>query len=1699
MVDLATGDFTYNIPLLEVPGPEGGYPLALSYHAGISPEEEASWVGLGWSLNAGAINRIVNIHPDDMKNETIAIHDTWSGGETKIYSVGLGVGIGNAVRASVGVDFAHDTYKGNGIGVHASVGVNGESGLGVGVQAGLGPYGGGYVGVALNGGIAGDGASVSGSIGLTANFSDGNTQLAGNAGASVSYDKGYAKGKDAEGKDYYKKNNSLSLLGADISTNSSRPSFSPAGISTNVISDNSKNITSISSGGAVQIPIPYTPLTIDLGYQYNRYYIDAYDHEEQLGVLYANAQSNDIKQSFDSYYLKSNISANPFFDTENDPSGGSIPAYDSYNVVAQGMSGAIQPYLFEGGTITRKLQWNNPAGDNWYYPSGTFTYDYGFKPYDSNKKVSFRFINEFSNSMVLNADNLSGGSINDYKINDENYDIGIGHLNYDDNNSKDFNSNTGALAGTKHVEWFTNQEITNAFNPGTAGDYPNRSFAKGFIPNITNRDVFFSDGVYGVNIADNIGGFMITNASGVNYHYAQPVYNFEETQVLYCNSSSNGDSYRRIEKPIPYAYSWLLTGVTGPDYVDRGIIGQIDEADWGYWVKFEYGKWTDQYIWRTPNDGTDKDNWSEWQSYTAGKKELYYLNAIVTRTHTALFVKDTRKDSKGIKDKDAGGFGLTKNDQGQLLNCSTPSLRLSRILLYSNRVLSKAMEEDLSININAPDGTPKILASTRDELNAYGTGQPDPLVPVAATSSNRRIQYHENVLTEKDLINPVSHTSIDTEASRQIVFNHDYTLCQDVPNNIDIDYASLIENQPVAMQEGKLTLNSINFLGYGAKRIVPPTSFTYYNPASYQKDKKDVWGMYKSDADPSSVEQVYQRTTALSANNVHAWSLTGINTNIGAEIDIEYESDKYKTVVVNPNFNISGMTVAVLDSPKVRIFTHNTELLTNMTELITPNVRVKYVVKNDVVIDGGTVPLQSSSTYKDIVVAVVNVADNYIDVQSDEMYASFKTTSKTVGGHGISEVQNTIHSIQALNVLFSRSATTETYGGGLRVKSISLKADNIINKTNYTYSSGVTAYEPFDLNVNLKNGATLTNSDDLKTLIGTLYKEYYVDITANSSFLPSPGVIYQQVTVKDQVLDISTSPQTVMDGLSYTSYKFMTFNQNMMPRTEDGEINIAQDQYVKKVKLRDFRNFIGALQEIAVYSSANDGLLTLNQNSYLHDVLSDYKNDYADSLSEKYNNQGRIEHLYYEDKRKHWTLDASSGAYSPGNEHHLLITEIEEYPVVLMSNRVLNNKTNISKENKTIAFDYYTGNPMMSWYKDGMGNNYLTNSTPAYAVDDYSSMGLRVINPFNKNMLTQEATSVTYVVNPTITDPVKESDFTKIGVMTASAQTWIKNGTGIVYPITIPQTQQNYSSLGIWLKGTSYSWIGDETAELSVEGRYPYSAFQNFNFTTNSNPQWQLDEQITGYDVYSHPLESKDLFNKYGAILMDPLCVQVTASANLASRAEIAYSGSEFNEYYKFSEGTVSFGDGAVSINNAHTGKNSLEVGSGNKKGYSFSFIPIGTRNYHASVWVYQPGGVKADGSTFDFSPKLIAKNKITGEIIATGMPSESQKARGFYRLAIDIIPTNNTDAIEVYCQNQNTSTDKPQYFDDFRVHPLDAGFTSYVYDLDKGLLTYILDGDNLYTRYEYDHANKLVAVYKELFRVNEKIVTTSKYNYGKQ
>jgi hypothetical protein len=86
MVDLFSGDFSYNVPLLDV----DGYPINISYHAGITMDQEASWTGLGWNVNAGVINRNVRGIPDDFDGDPIT--KRFSMKDNTTYGIDFGVG-----------------------------------------------------------------------------------------------------------------------------------------------------------------------------------------------------------------------------------------------------------------------------------------------------------------------------------------------------------------------------------------------------------------------------------------------------------------------------------------------------------------------------------------------------------------------------------------------------------------------------------------------------------------------------------------------------------------------------------------------------------------------------------------------------------------------------------------------------------------------------------------------------------------------------------------------------------------------------------------------------------------------------------------------------------------------------------------------------------------------------------------------------------------------------------------------------------------------------------------------------------------------------------------------------------------------------------------------------------------------------------------------------------------------------------------------------------------------------------------------------------------------------------------------------------------------------------------------------------------------------------------------------------------------
>ncbi|HEY1045983.1 MAG TPA: hypothetical protein VGF79_06050, partial [Bacteroidia bacterium] len=68
-VDPFSGNVQYNVPLFEI----GGFPITMSYSGDINPQQDAGWVGLGWSLNLGSVNRALRGVPDDFDGDEVLV------------------------------------------------------------------------------------------------------------------------------------------------------------------------------------------------------------------------------------------------------------------------------------------------------------------------------------------------------------------------------------------------------------------------------------------------------------------------------------------------------------------------------------------------------------------------------------------------------------------------------------------------------------------------------------------------------------------------------------------------------------------------------------------------------------------------------------------------------------------------------------------------------------------------------------------------------------------------------------------------------------------------------------------------------------------------------------------------------------------------------------------------------------------------------------------------------------------------------------------------------------------------------------------------------------------------------------------------------------------------------------------------------------------------------------------------------------------------------------------------------------------------------------------------------------------------------------------------------------------------------------------------------------------------------------------
>jgi hypothetical protein len=1694
MVNIQTGDLAYNLPLLEIPGPEGGYPLSLSYHAGIQTNEDASWVGLGWTLNTGAINRNVNGYPDDWSGTSTTSHVYWSGGQTTTYNVGFNIGIANTpVSVGFGLAFSSDTYRGFGVGMNIGVGyawkLGGDFGLNAGLNVGVSPYGDAYMSASLGVGHSGKVFSESLGISVVTNFESLEVGAHGGVGYTI----------DSRGV-----NQSLggSLLGASIGTGSGKPSLSLGGLSSSVNNSNAGNISTSSKGFSIDIPVWYG-VNLSLGWSKVRYWTN-----ESLGVITRGSIfSNGTvptggvgfdNAAWDEYALAEDPAVKNIADYP-DPSkvqGGAFPDFDVYSVNAQGLAGNMRPYLFQGCLLNQNQKNGTTRLVTYYNPGVT------------SQKPQFRFDNDFSNSYRQNLTPYSDPSINLRFVTPPlappvygNNDGTFGTITNDDN--------AFSLAGSKHVDVGLKIKPRNA---------------KGYL----KTDRFWGS---------LIEGFSITNESGVTYHFGLPAYTFNEENYQEKIDRSSGLSFNRVTKPTPYAYTWYLTTITGPDFVDRNANSIADDGDWGYWVDFEYGKWSNNYSWRNPESFYHRDEDQEFQNCSMGKKEVYYLNAVRTRSHVAVFEKDLRNDGKGSspsifnKNTDAstgaatdyqwvGGFGTD----------GSQSLQLSKIYL-----LNAADENLVQVNMN----TSSLIYT-----------------PPARTPSCGDCEIPFNVIDKNDISTAIRST-LESKAIRVIDFNYDYSLCPGTSNSFDI-FSNTFSDK------GKLTLKSVNFRGKTGISLLPPIKFDYdytgneakslsgvtltsnyfsttsttfsvgdlimksgtpniycgiitkdsvvgpthyyvlkngtysgiavtanvyttKNPP-YNKDAYDMWGMYKGDVDSyvlSKSSNAARVTTVASSKATDSWSLRKISTQTGSQIKINYESDSYNKSVltVNKAYIMKNITIqADLKTLQFQIETYNSAELDPLIIAPVGSIFDKVSFLGNYL----TVPPKVGAIYYK---APIDAGKLLITANTGGLITGVLTTAIPAN----SDFQNVISTGN-----MSTRVQPETPGGGIRVTAVLIEnlGDNSTYTTAYSYnnsstgiSSGVTSYTPVILDPYDKSAA-LSNPNNrpynqLDKNINKYRALIYADVSNLYSLareLPPPGIMYEYVTVTGKVKNSNESAERTIEGS--TKYQFEVFRDNMVGLTDEtprtGPITTSFGTFnSRNLKLQKFTTAIGNIKRVIKYD-VNGVKLTETINNYLHDGLSNlplksfmsaYKN-----LLFQFSYQGYLQERYYEIK------EVSNQTNSADNGVMATLSAKETLPCINTGQTVINYVNGTQTSSQNIGFDFYSGAVTKTVDIDAYGNRIMTEVVPAYR--NYTAMGLKNTSVGNKNMLTQATGTYKWKVDATDN---------KFGLISASVSTWSDLFQAIDINGTAYQ-QNNYLFNGdVWRPQTTYTW---QPLTATTDGMTALASFSEFNWATpsSSNAAWLKSSEFTLYDVYSKALEEKDVNGNFGATRMNYEDKKIVLTGSPANFYEISYSGAEDNGVNQTGNMFVKAVDGVVTSGVAHTGVKSLLLDGAGKKGFSYT-VPtnnlVAGKSYTASVWVKPFSGSVSDVKLYYDINGIVKANSISSG-------SSTRVANGWYLITLSIngadIVAGNT--LNLWCRNDHATV--KAYIDDIRFQPLNAATTAYVYDAFSGELTNILDNNNLYTRFEYDAAGRMVRMFKEKLGVGEFKINEYEYNYGK-
>lgn len=1801
MVNMLTGDFTYPIPIINVPSPEGGYAMNLSYKAGISVNTEANWVGLGWSLTPGAINRSVNNIPDDLKNgiwcynyfkildETsynffhieatffgayAGISATWGDYNTVTLSGGYGSSEGLSVGGSVTVGDTWGMSVGGQMGNIGIGGYVGENGYGI------------YASLSYSESIGKSSFSGSASFGL----SIGNEGIGFSVNSSMGYKNNITSANlSSMGINFSSSGTSISVVGNVNNSNSN--SF----ISSNYVSQNKKTDYKLYTPwlywGSTNITtwISVDKTTTKYGVMYlNEGIKDSKDNGYYVALEGFNRRKMDIPQH-DYYGVQTSINTIDVMDISNNfyednklkIEGYQLPAYDLYIMSGQGNSGSISPMIFQDyqetgnsrtplalpGNYSVLSDYGTTCDDDGtpclYYKKvkeQLIYFDQGTDFEKINKSNSnFRFLTEYSNNGRLEA--TEGSFLYDASLNKTDpYDL-WGNFKFVGGTLTDGEGNITSAKKTNdanYVEWFTNKEIAE-----NGSDLKRRGFIETeSIKEFDDKNLFghprldtrYFD-------PDGIGAITVTSLDGKRYHYSLPVYQYEVMNRLY----EEGTEVMSEWDMNKYAYYWCLTAITGPDYYDKNNNGKVDQKDYGYWVKFEYSKWTDTYFWSFPYFANELDVKDYSGSRVSGRKQLVYLDAIVTRTHTALFIKDVKDDGKGMLSyfsykgspknlSMCGRYDLNfldilpdpfTTDEGTTYHKSELKYWLTQSWQYEGyrytpENISLAIRPYVNYNIT-PTLTmklSKILLLSNEDCPTIDSLKTKKYIPRDCDDVIIKYEFRLSKAGPNENGDKPNFYRREYYEDFNITYNIDADYFPNINSNTLVNYPQLEEKAIESIDflhdynlsgingstNGRLTLNGLQKYGQKKQQFIPPYLFTYAKNPVADTAFKDDWGFYIDESIKDNYKEDGVIQDKSEKSNADAWSMTQITNPIGGKININYESDVYEREAATDRWgnycevekyifpNIDYKTIDVKFKTTVDIETsfilnntyelldNNDALFTAMAYLDSNVVRFKLADKKDfydIIALGVKVGLDVCNLgfglrHNEIDSLGYCVCENpAFRFDTYEMYDSelSKTYLMFEDGSACNQCFSSMVSVITLDKIpneykffLGENVNNSFYGGGLRVASISVENEGgIVNKTAYSYEGGITSYSPEDVD-----------------------KRHI----AYMSILPSPQVMYKTCMVSnydntDKLMNKSEYFFNVLEPINSAFSKTISLgNTYLISENIDKTYSYTNkygDQETKLInaKITDNLSSIGRLEKQISYNEAGQ---IISQTEYIY--------------NEEYKRGNRQETFINPKMYIHW--DDGLAGY---DRKMLLSSVTKQQKVDVLGKIKTKNKFGVIEENYE-NIDEKTGTYLDVITENYDGTIYKSVSIPAYSINNYHGaitddqsnvgMGSKVDNIYNKNMLTQQAASISYK---------------KVGEdwkpLSASIQTWKGDWNNYVEwnPFTSAYTYNNIDELSdgtdvnIWRKHKTFVWRG----ELDANGYYanfnnydtpdklttnfPGWANANYSGTSGSANGWKQTSEIVRYNHYSSPVEVTDINGDYAASKMDPYHVYTTVSAANASYSSFAATSFEFQKNYVEScylfEGEVismqasptrqsynnkNQSDDMITGIEAHTGESYGYITPGATNGCRYigvknDYTVLTAGDYRAAIWVHKN------------SPGTLVLKATVGETVTSDKNYVGQFGdwRLFY-LDFNVPSTVTSFRVSV------DATNGAVYVDDFRVAPFQSAVTSYTYD-NAGLVTAIINNDNFATKYEYDKAGRLIATYRETEKGFE-IVSSNQYHY---